>query len=52
MQKYNDESAKQKILDALHHFEVALAEIGKGVVQLREAVERDWPSAPSVEAVE
>lgn len=47
VQKYNDESAKQKVLESLHQFEVALAEMGKGVAQLREAVERDWTPAAS-----
>lgn len=52
MQNYNDESAKQKVIDALGQFEVALEEMKKGVVQLREAVERDWHGpAPKLEAV-
>lgn len=51
MENYNDESAKQKVIDALGHFEAALDEMKKGVVQLRETVARDWPeSASKVEA--
>lgn len=47
MQNYNDEPTKQKVIEALRQFEAALLEMGKGVVQLRETVERDWAAAPS-----
>lgn len=44
MPNYTEESPKEKALEALAAFAVALDEMKKGVEQLREHVEREFPA--------